>query len=469
MASFIGVDLGTSFIKGAVLDPERLTIEHIHRVPFPDALPGLPPQQREFSPSDVLAATRRLLDKLLPVAPECEAILMCSQMHGLVFTTELGEPRSNLTTWQDQRVLEPHPSGQGTYFDVLVRQLTRDEVRQLGNEVRPGQPLGVLFWLAEQGRLPGADLVLASLPDFVLSNLCETTPGIEATNAAAHGALNLETMAWHDPVIHKLGLGSLRWPRMRSQGEVVGLLRAGGRSIPCFTPVGDYQCALTGALLRNGELSLNISTGSQVSTLQEALAFGDYQSRPFFDGRFLAGITHIPAGRALNALVKLLSELATGQGVVVPEPWDYITQMARNVDPPQMHANLAFFTSSCGDRGEFTNMREEEMTVGHVFRAAFQNMVDNYYASAQRLHPGGPDGASPWRNLVFSGGLAQKVELLRDLIVDRFGVPYRVCPTPEDSLLGLLALGLAFTGRTPTVAAAMNRIYDAYGGDSMLQ
>ncbi|MCW5860853.1 MAG: hypothetical protein KIS63_21345, partial [Caldilineales bacterium] len=206
-ASFIGIDLGTSFIKGAVLDPDRLTIAHIHRLPFPAPLPDRPPLHREFDPLAVVEATRRLLAELLPLAPGCEGILVCSQMHGLVLTTEQGEPASNLTTWQDQRLLEPHPSGQGTYFDVLAGRLTPEEVRQLGNELRPGQPLGLLFWLAEQDRLPAADLILASLPDFVLANLCGAAPGIEASNAAAHGALDLETLAWHRPVIDKLGLG----------------------------------------------------------------------------------------------------------------------------------------------------------------------------------------------------------------------------------------------------------------------
>ena len=194
--SFIGIDLGTSFIKGAVLDPETQTIDHIRRVPFPDPLSGLPPLHREFDPFAVLDATRSLLTDLLDAADgsaldkseACEGILMCSQMHGLVFATERGEPRSNMVNWQDQRVLEPHPSGQGTYLDVLARQITPDELRQLGNELHPGQPTGVLFWLVEQGQQPAANLVLASLPDFVLSNLCGTISTIEATNAAAHGA-----------------------------------------------------------------------------------------------------------------------------------------------------------------------------------------------------------------------------------------------------------------------------------------
>ena len=470
--SLIGIDLGTSFIKGAVLDPETLAIEHIRRVPFPDPAQGLPAPHRELDPNAILHVTHRLLADLLAAADgsgACEGILMCSQMHGLVFTTEQGEPRSNVVNWQDQRVLEPHPSGRGTYLDVLARQITTDELRQLGNELHPGQPIGVLFWLAEQGQLPATDLVLASLPDFVLGNLCATIPTIEATNAAAHGALNRETMDWHHGVIDKLGLGSLRWPLLRQQGDLVGIFRAEGRSIPCYTPVGDYQCSLAGALLQSGELSLNISTGSQVSTLKSTLVSGDYQTRPFFDGRFLATITHIPAGRALTALVRLLAELAVGQGVALPEPWGYISRMVSQVGPTQMHANLAFFNSSCGDRGEFTNIREEELTVGHLFRAAFQNMADNYYRSAQRLLSVEADGTLPWRNLVFSGGLVQKIDTLRDVIVDRFGLGYRLCPTPEDTQLGLLALGLAFTGRTTSVAEAMDRIYAAYGGDSMLE
>jgi len=454
---FIGIDLGTSFIKGAVLDLDALRLRHIHRVPFPPSLPGLPPLHYEVDPREVLAAVRRLLSHLLPYAEPCEGIVMCSQMHGLVLTTDCGEPRSALTTWQDQRVLEPHPCGKGTYFDMMMQQLTGEEVRQLGNEVRPGQPVGILFWLREQGRLPAPDLVVASLPDFVLANLCGDTPAIETTNAMAHGALNLETLDWHHEVIGKLGLSNLRWPALRQHGEVVGRLRIDGKSIPCYTPVGDYQCALAGAHLRFGELSLNISTGSQVSLLRPSAEFGPYQTRPFFDHRFLITITHIPAGRALNALVRLLSELAQAQGVPLADPWPYIAQAAARVGPTRLRVNLAFFNSSCGNHGEITEVREEELTVGHLFRAAFQNMADNYYASALRLSPD-----KEWHALVFSGGLAQKLDLLRALICEKFGAPYRVCPSAEDTLLGLLALALAFTGRAPSVAGAMAMLFEHY-------
>ena len=279
----------------------------------------------------------------------------------------------------------------------------------------------------------------------------------ETTHAMSHGALNLETLDWHHGVLSNLGLADLRWPKIQPHGTMVGKLEMGGRSIPCYTPVGDYQCALVGALLRYGELSLNISTGSQVSLLKSHAVFGDFQTRPFFDGRFLIGITHIPAGRSLNLLVRLLTELAEGQKIEISDPWPYIIQAAAEAENKDLHVNLAFFNSSCGDHGEISNIREEELSVGHLFRAAFQNMADNYYASALRLSP-----KKEWTNLVFSGGLAQKIPVLREMILNKFQVGYRICPTSEDTLLGLLALALVFSGRSGSVSEATELLSKNY-------
>ena len=242
--AFIGIDLGTSFVKGAVLDADTFRIDHIHRVPFPDPLPGLPPLHREFDPAVVLDATRKLLAPLLAAAAPCEGLVICSQMHGLVLAGAHGEPHSTLTTWQDQRVMEPHPSGKGSYFDVLVSRLSPDELRQLGNETRPGLPVGVLFWLAEQGRAPAADLTLAALPDFILANVCDAEVKTESTHAMSHGVFNLETMDWHWDVIRKLGLEKASLARDRPpqhgrwlsapQWEVDPLLHP-GRRLPMRT------------------------------------------------------------------------------------------------------------------------------------------------------------------------------------------------------------------------------------------
>jgi hypothetical protein len=84
-------------------------------------------------------------------------------------------------------------------------------------------------------------------------------------------------------------------------------------------------------------------------------------------------------------------------------------------------------------------------------------MADNYRACADRLTDS-PD----WQRLVFSGGLVQKIDLLRELICERFGKPSRFCPVTEDAMLGLLVLGLAFTGRAKSVDEATRMVRESF-------
>src|SRR5262245_54324566 len=99
----VGLDLGTSFLKGASLDLDGPAIREVRRVPFPERMAGLPPLHYEVDANLVAELVRKLLDELLAAAPDCAGIVLCTQMHGLVLCTEKGEARSNLITWQDQR------------------------------------------------------------------------------------------------------------------------------------------------------------------------------------------------------------------------------------------------------------------------------------------------------------------------------------------------------------------------------
>ena len=457
--SFIALDLGTTFIKGAVLDLDNLHLHHIQRLPFPEPLPNLPLLFYEVDPGQVVATVRTLITDLLTHAPECEGIVMCTQMHGLVLCTPDGQPLSNVITWQDQRVLATHPTGQGSYFDQLTSLVNAQERQQLGNELQPSRPLCYLYWLAENGQLPQTTALPVGIPDFVIANLCQTLPTMEATGASAHCAFNVETMNWHDALIERLGLAQLEWPRVRAFGEVAGTLLINGTTLPMYTPVGDHQCAVVGAFLGGDELSLNIATGSQVSLLTSQLRLGDYQTRPFF-GRFLNTITGVPAGRSLNHMVNLLTELASAQGINLADAWSMIIQAVNAVDETDLDAplqvNLAFFDSAGGKQGHITNIREDNLSVGHLFHAAFQNMADNYYDNALRI------SAEPWRQIVFSGGLAQKIGVLRTIIQRKFQVDYRLCASNEDTMLGLLALALVASQRVPSVETAIQLLLTQY-------
>lgn len=457
MNSYLALDLGTSFIKGAILDLDALRLRAVQRVPFPDLLPGLPPLFCEIDPAAVVEATRRLILDLLSLAPDCQGLVMCSQMQGLVVTDPAGQPLSNCISWRDQRGLEKMPDSRRTFFEELEGRLSNEQRRSLG-ELHAGLPPCALFRLAEEGRLQeGA--VPASLPDFVLASLCQDrgSAGVEATNASVHGPLDLTTLMWRSDILEAWGLAGLCWPRVCRAGDVAGVMTQHGHTFPCYVPVGDQACSLAGALLQENELSLNISTGSQASIISSKLVRGDYQTRPFFDDKYLNLITHIPAGRALSVLVSLLSELAESEGVTLRDPWRLIGRAAAQTPATDLRVNLAFFDSLRGDRGEIANIREDNLTVGHLFRAAFEDMAENYFACAERLAP-----AHAWDRIVFSGGLAQKIGALREVVCGRFGSSYRLSPSSEDALLGLLALALVFTGRVRSVAEAADYLRQYY-------
>jgi sugar (pentulose or hexulose) kinase len=435
MAGFLGIDVGTSFIKGAILDVDKLELRQVHRVPFPQFLEGLPPEHREVDPQAVEDAVGELLARLSPGMGRCEGVVLCGQMHGVVLVGQRGEAVSNYISWRDQRVTPAE-------FEEIAAQVGEAERRDIGNEFRPSIALSFLYWLKRHGALPGGEVTPVCIPDFVAGRLCGTRPAMEPTQAAALGALRLGSLCWHEGVIGKLGLESVRWPDVVPPGVAFGKWRG----VPCYAAAGDQQCALTGAFVGPGELSVNISTGSQVALIADSKECDQYQTRPFFDGRFLRTITHIPGGRALNALIGLVTELGGARG---EELWRQIAAAVDSVPATDLRAGVAFFSGACGNRGFLENLHEGNMTIGHLFRAVFESMARNYAACAGRLDP-----KRTAVRAVFSGGAARRLAILRDLTAAELGLPYRLSPHPEDTLIGLLVLARAFSGRSASVQAA---------------
>jgi sugar (pentulose or hexulose) kinase len=294
----------------------------------------------------------------------------------------------------DERAL-PH-------LETLVSRVASRNGADLIPEITAGSTVAILFWLAATRGIPkGA--IPCSLPDFVMSRLSKSEAKCEPTMASGFGVFDVPNGGWHRDAIEELGLlGDVLWPKIVRTSEAIGTYPSGANRIPVYASLGDQQCALLGSLLKLGELSVNVSTGSQVSALRNRFEPGDYQVRSYFDGLFLNTVTYLPAGRALNEMVDLTKT-----------PW---------------------------------SMSEESP----LFRAAFENMAGNYHAAAMRLDP-----RAAWTTLVFSGGLIAKSTLLRQLVQKRFGLPVRASPAQEDTLLGLLLVSRALSGQSATVLQAM--------------
>ena len=452
--NFIGVDIGSSTVKGAVLDLEHAQIGDVVQVPCPAPVSGLPQRHFELDPLSVAQAVRDVITRLIAVSPECAGIVSCSQMAGVVLA-DLGggPPLSNYLSWRDQRGLDMIPGRSVSYFEEMRGAIPDRQWATLGGELKLGSSLCLLKWCQHQGRLPDAALPLM-LGDFVWQQLADGEAATEFTNAL--GALNLETNSWQRSVMARLQLDVLNWPRLVSPWDQIGSLAIQGKVIPCFPSVGDHQCSLLGTFLEPGELSINVSTGSQISLLSDSYTPGSHQIRPYFEQRLLNTLTHLPAGRALNALVDILSSLSVAAGQKVDDPWPLILRAAAASDDSDLSVDLAFFEGPMGSRGSISNISIDNLSVGRLFRAAFQNMAENYAACAKRLSP-----STVFNRLVLSGGLVRKSRLLRDFIGRHFECPIRVSPEKEESLCGLLVLALKASGRVSNLTEAIGMVRQA--------
>ncbi|MEM7234080.1 MAG: FGGY family carbohydrate kinase [Planctomycetota bacterium] len=447
---FIVVDVGTSFIKGAIADLATLELQSIERLPFPERLADTHDLYHEVDPREVVESTRGLIERLASKTEVQGGVLLAGQMGGLVLSDSRGEARTNYISWLDKRTLMAVEGESKSVFERFVDVVGEDGRRRLGNEVRAPLTLVFLSWLRDRGQLPDA-VIPVTLLDYVAGALTESRPVIEWTSAT--GLVDVFARDFPRDLIAKLGLDGLDWPELVGFREPVGTLRAGRYDLPVYPPVGDHQAALTGTLIEQGELSINISTGSQVAMVSAEAISGEYQIRPFFDGACLNSVTNIPAGRALNALVALLSELGERDGESVGDPWPYIFAEAEKVEEPELRADLAFFPSPVTETGALSGLCEDNMTVGQVVSASISSMAEYYERFALRLSPD-----RSWSRVVFSGGLAQKSKLLRARVMQRLGGPWRIAPFEEDTLTGLMILGLVVAGVESTVADARRRL-----------
>lgn len=440
---YAGLDLGATFIKAAVLDTDAGTLREVRRRPFPPFLADRPEGFREVDALQIVQEARVLLDETVRLAPDCAGCWASSQMHGVVLCDAHGRPSSPFISWQDQRSLAK-AGGAGT-FDAVKAKLTKHDISVLGNELRPGVAITTLAAMRRDGVLRDG-LYPTPLADFVLANLGAMPPVTAPTQAAALGAYDVAAGRWHQVVLRQLQLDGLEWPRISHDLAPWGEVRIAGRNLPCYPTVGDQQASLLGAGLQSGELSLNIATGSQASMLSATAAAGDFQVRPFFDGSYLRTITHLPAGRALNALIGLLTELAEKPAV---DPWKLIAQAVDSRVGSDIAADISFFPCATGHEGSLLHLTEDTLHIGPVFRAVFEAMAANYDRAARRLAP-----EHNWSRIVFSGGLARRLVPLRDTILGRLGRAHRVAAQEEDALSGLLTLARSFEARGAVLDAA---------------
>jgi sugar (pentulose or hexulose) kinase len=432
MAYALLVDIGGTFLKGATLSLGDGQIISTIRRPGP-SLVLTKDGQATLSADHLRDAVIGLCRELKAFGRgQLRGIFLTGQMHGVVLTDHHGIPVTDIITWRDHLMV----SEQGHIVSpVEVVRMRLDETRlmALGNELREGLPVCSLLARRSRG-LETDGLTAHSLISYCANALIgfSTSPKMHVTDAAAHGLFDVINRCWDQTTLELLGLDRIVLPDVLYSVLPVG--QSSEFDCDVFAAVGDQQAALLGMQLLEGELSLNIATGSQVSAIS-SLPKRATQTRPYFDSRYVATFTHIPAGRALNVLVELVTELSS---LTQDEAWATIAKKVDREENVELDIDLSYFPSLTGASGRISNIREGDISVGQLFKSAVYAMAKNYRQFARKIFPD-----DQFNSVVISGGLATRFPPLLKEIKSEFGSRnYRISSNDDASLDGLRQISM---------------------------
>lgn len=253
-ATIVGLDVGTSGIKGLALDEDGAVVARAESG-YPLSTPR--PGWAEQDPEDWWRATEIVLARLKAETGEPAGIGLSGQMHGLVALDEADRVLRPAILWNDQRTADECAEIEQTIgFDRLLG-LT-------GNRALTGFTAPKLLWMRHHEAALHECIAHVLLPkDYVRRRLT----GDYVTDVAdASGTLWLDVAArdWSREVVDALGVPPNWLPRVLESPVAGGTTRDGG--VPVAAGAGDQAAGALGVgVIRPGEaLSVVLGTSGVV-------------------------------------------------------------------------------------------------------------------------------------------------------------------------------------------------------------
>lgn len=436
------VDLGSSYVKSAILDMEsgRVLEEEKRQSParkiYEDKL------LFEVPAVEYVEIVKDLLERWSKRYRDLDSLLLSTQMHGFIYEVP-GEEDPVYISWQDMRCLHLRPGG-GTYLEWLQSQLSRQDMEDCGVYLKPSLGLCNLHTFLEENPSIVRGGTLYTLGSYVIRkltghNICHIS------NAAPWGLVDVKHGRWSGELLKRMGFEDIKLPTLaETDFQSCGSILMNGCRIQVYPDYGDQQIAVLGSMPEEGEGLINIATASQVSRISEDFCCGAYEIRPFFEGRFLNTISNMPSGRGLDVLVRFLTEsveLLTGRKLEIGEFWECVEKQF-DYNPQGLLADMSFYaTPSKLDGGEIRGITQNNLSVNSLFSAAFCDMAKTYRSNLEVLF-----GGHPMKQLVCSGGVSWKRPELVEIISHITGCPCRLSVSDDEALEGLYRAALCCSG-----------------------
>ncbi len=457
------IDLGSSFVKAALLDMDHGCVRELEKRTSPPRKEYQDKLLFEVPAMDYVEIIRELLERWSRQYPDLECLLLSTQMHGFVYDPEgegscpAGDSRRSpvYISWQDMRCLHRRDQ-EDTYLSWLQKRFSRKDMEDCGVYIKPSLGMCNLVTLLEENPdLPG-DGTLYTLGSYVISrltgrNICHIT------NAACWGLVDVRNGCWSARMVEAAGLAGITLPELAPADDTLcGIYRVNGCEIRVYPDYGDQQIAVLGSMAGDGDGLVNIATAAQVSRISRTFVPGNYEVRPYFEGKYLNTVSNMPSGRGLDVLVKFLLEstqLLDGRKMTIGDFWKTVEKQFV-YDPKGLQVDMSFYaTPDKLDGGEILGITQNNLDINSLFSAAFRNMADTY-----RKHLEGLPGEGAMEQVVCSGGVSWKRPELVVMIGTVMGKPCRRSPLDDEALAGLYRMALLCGGICSSLEDRKDRI-----------
>jgi glycerol kinase len=306
--SILVVDVGTSGVRAAIVNPDA-TVSHVHHRPV---LPSTPaPGLVEFDAAVMASAVLDVARSALADGGPVEAVGIANQRAStIVWDRRDGTPVGPGIGWQDLRtvgeclVLQGQgvrvaPNATATKAAYLLghaggREAVGSEaVGQAGGEAGGSEAGGQAGRRKAGGQAGRRDLVVGTVDTWVAWTLSEGRLHItDATNAGVTGLRHADGSDWSDKVLDAVGVPRETLPVVVDSTGVVGPATALPGAPPIAGIAGDQQASLIGqGCVRAGMAKITFGTGGMLDACT-----GD--APPAFDYRGEGGCFPIVAWQA---------------------------------------------------------------------------------------------------------------------------------------------------------------------------
>ena len=428
----LGIDIGTTTISAAVIDPAANTVLTTRTVPNDSFIRTERSWEKIQDAEKICAKVFGLADELLKTHQEIESIGLTGQMHGIVYVDRQGECIGPLYTWQDERGALPCSCYGGKSVCDLLSET-------YGIRIYPGYGLATHLYNQVSGLVPERAVKICTIMDYIGMKMTgRREPLMHSSNAASLGMFDVRERCFMREIIRDAGIQEDLLPETSDEFAVLGKYR--GRKVSLA--IGDNQAGFLGAVDDiDHTVLLNMGTGGQISVCSDTFFEGrGIEARPFLPGKYLLVGASLCGGRAYTMLERFFRLYCEGAGVKETDHYAVMERlMDQRMEEMAQERKLSVTTTFSGTReeplkrGMIGDIDVDNFTPGNLIRGFLDGMAEELHGMYEEMACG---TELPAEMLILSGNGFRKNRHLRRIAEEKFGIKAVLAECCEEAACG---------------------------------